>query len=216
MIEDFVPIARAILGLTRPEDHHLRPPSRRTFLACNAPIKALYDLGVDVEENSELDLLVAYNEHADDPRIPAKMRGNGGGAGRAATTTPGILPRLAQYELTLLDWAEAAQGRPPVRGLRQQVLACLPDRVRLRALLCQQPPDRAWASHVSCEVDIYGALSEYIGICVSGDACDPAGHQQHRARRPCMTRSIKGKYDYRLNGDLHGLPLRQHALLPTC
>ena len=71
-MEEFVPIARAILGLKglkvitfgpRPDD----------FLACNAPIKALYDLGVAVEENSELDLLVAYNKHADDPRIPAKM-----------------------------------------------------------------------------------------------------------------------------------------------
>ena len=71
-VAEFVPIARAILGLRglklitfgpRPDD----------FLACNGPIKALYDLGVAVEENSELDLLVAYNTHADDPRIPAKM-----------------------------------------------------------------------------------------------------------------------------------------------
>ena len=71
-VAEFVPIARAILGLRglklitfgpRPDD----------FLACNGPIKALYDLGVAVEENSELDLLVAYNKHADDPRIPAKM-----------------------------------------------------------------------------------------------------------------------------------------------
>ena len=71
-VAEFVPIARAILGLRglklitfgpRPDD----------FLACNGPIKSLYDLGVAVEENSELDLLVAYNKHADDPRIPAKM-----------------------------------------------------------------------------------------------------------------------------------------------
>ena len=71
-VAEFVPIARAILGLRglklitfgpRPDD----------FLACNGPIKALYDLGVAVEENSELDLLVVYNKHADDPHIPAKM-----------------------------------------------------------------------------------------------------------------------------------------------
>ena len=51
-ISEFIPIARAVLGLKglkliafgpRPDD----------FLACNAPIKALYDLGVAVEENSE-------------------------------------------------------------------------------------------------------------------------------------------------------------------
>jgi L-fucose isomerase-like protein len=51
MIADFVPVARAIIGLSslkiitfgpRPQD----------FFACNAPIKGLYDLGVEVEENS--------------------------------------------------------------------------------------------------------------------------------------------------------------------
>ena len=55
-MEEFVPIARAILGLKglkvitfgpRPDD----------FLACTAPIKALYDLGVAVEGDSQLDLL---------------------------------------------------------------------------------------------------------------------------------------------------------------
>ena len=104
----FVPIARAVLGLKglkiitfgpRPDD----------FLACNGPIKALYDLGVAVEENSELDLLAAYNKHAGDARIPAKM------AEMQAELGPdnpyaGVLPRLAQYELTLLDWAEAHKG----------------------------------------------------------------------------------------------------------
>ena len=69
MIAEFAPIARAIIGLKslkiitfgpRPQD----------FFACNAPIKGLYDLGVEIEENSELDLLVAYKEHANDPRIP--------------------------------------------------------------------------------------------------------------------------------------------------
>ena len=68
MIADFVPVARVIIGLKglkiitfgpRPQD----------FFACNAPIKGLYELGVEIEENSELDLLVAYKEHANDPRI---------------------------------------------------------------------------------------------------------------------------------------------------
>ena len=33
-------------------------------------IKRLYDLGVEIEENSELDLFEAFNKHANDPRIP--------------------------------------------------------------------------------------------------------------------------------------------------
>ena len=40
------------------------------FLACNAPIKPLYNLGVEVMENSELDLFELFNKHADDVRIP--------------------------------------------------------------------------------------------------------------------------------------------------
>ena len=68
MIADFIPVARTVLGLSglkiisfgpRPQD----------FFACNAPIKGLYDIGVEIEENSELDLLVSYKEHAGEARI---------------------------------------------------------------------------------------------------------------------------------------------------
>ena len=160
-----MPIARAILGLRglklitfgpRPDD----------FLACNGPIKALYDLGVAVEENSELDLLVAYNKHADDPRIPAKMaemQAELGGNNKYA----GVLPRLAQYELTLLDWAEAH------KGARQYVAfanKCWPAfQTEFKFVPCYVNSRlAAMGIPVSCEVDIYGALSEYIGVCVSG------------------------------------------------
>ncbi len=44
------------------------------FLACNAPIKQLYNLGVEIEENSELDLFEAFNKHAGDERIPAIVK----------------------------------------------------------------------------------------------------------------------------------------------
>ena len=108
MIADFKPIACALIGLSglkiitfgpRPQD----------FFACNAPIKGLYELGVEVEENSELDLLVAYKAHANDPRIPevcadmAKEMGEG-------KYYPDLNARMAQLELTLLDWAEAHKG----------------------------------------------------------------------------------------------------------
>jgi len=164
-ISGFIPIARAILGLQnlkiiafgpRPDD----------FLACNAPIKALYDLGIAVEENSELDLLAAYNKHADDPRVPAKI---------AEMQTvlcgenpyAGILPRLAQYELTLEDWAEEH------RGARQYVAfanKCWPAfQTEFKFVPCYVNSRLAARGvPVACEVDIYGALSEYIGTCVSG------------------------------------------------
>ena len=166
-IAEFVPIARAVLGLQglkiiafgpRPDD----------FLACNAPIKALYDLGVAVEENSELDLLAAYNKHANDPRIPAKiaeMQAELPGENPYA----GVLPRLAQYELTLEDWAEEH------KGVRQYVAfanKCWPAfQTEFKFVPCYVNSRlAAQGIPVACEVDIYGALSEYIGVCVSGAA----------------------------------------------
>ena len=56
MIHEFVPIARAIVGLQNLKIISFGPRPNN-FLACNAPIRALYDLDVEIEENSELDLL---------------------------------------------------------------------------------------------------------------------------------------------------------------
>ena len=66
---EFVPVARAILGLRNLKIITFGPRPQ-DFFACNAPIRGLYELGVEVEENSELDLLVAYQQHAGDKRIP--------------------------------------------------------------------------------------------------------------------------------------------------
>ena len=73
MIHEFVPIARAVDGLANLKIISFGPRPLN-FLACNAPIKQLYNLGVEIEENSELDLFEAFNKHADDPRIPAKVK----------------------------------------------------------------------------------------------------------------------------------------------
>lgn len=163
-IEEYIPIARAILGIKnlkiitfgpRPDD----------FLACNAPIKALYDLGITVEENSELDLLAAYNKHNNDPRIPAKISEMKQELG-TDNKYEGILPRLAQYELTLLDWAEEH------KGTRQYVAfanKCWPAfQTEFKFVPCYVNSRlAAMGIPVACEVDVYGALSEYIGICIS-------------------------------------------------
>jgi L-fucose isomerase-like protein len=108
MISEFVPVATAILGLRNLKIISFGPRPQ-DFLACNAPIKQLYNLGVEIEENSELDLYAAFNEHKDDPRIPdviASMEKELG----AGNKMPGILTKLAQYEITLLDWMEAHKG----------------------------------------------------------------------------------------------------------
>ncbi|MDD5368031.1 MAG: hypothetical protein PHQ40_03005 [Anaerolineaceae bacterium] len=73
------------------------------------PIKNLFDLGVEIEENSELDLLVAYRKHDNDPRIPGKVKEMEEELGKG-NLMAGILPKLAQYELTLLDIYDSHRG----------------------------------------------------------------------------------------------------------
>src|SRR5699024_12391404 len=62
MIHEFLPIARAIIGLNDLKIISFGPRPLN-FLACNAPIRQLYNLGVEIEENSELDLFEAFHRH---------------------------------------------------------------------------------------------------------------------------------------------------------
>ena len=163
-IRDFLPIATALLGLKGLKIFAFGPRPN-DFLACNAPIKALYDLGVAVEEHSELDLLVAYNKHKGDPRIAAKAAEMAAELG-SNNLYAGVLPRLAQYELTLEDWMHEHLGCSQYAAFAnkcwpafQTEFGFVPCYVNSRLTGRGIP--------VSCEVDIYGALSEYIGICVS-------------------------------------------------
>lgn len=164
MISDFQDIARVILGLKNLKIFGFGPRPQ-DFLACNAPIKPLYDLGVEVMENSELDLLEAFNAHKGDSRIPglvdemAEELGKGNGY-------PGVLPRLAQFELTLKDWMEKNIG-----ASRYAVFAnkCWPAFERQFGFVPCYVNSRLTSQGipVSCEVDIYGALSEYIITCAT-------------------------------------------------
>lgn len=167
MIHEFLPIARAIVGL-RDLKIISFGPRPLNFLACNAPIKQLYNLGVEIEENSELDLFEAFKKHDGDERIPAKVREMEEELG-TGNNKPQILPKLAQYELTLLDWIEEHRGYRKYVAIAgkcwpafQTQFGFVPCYVNSRLTGMGIP--------VSCEVDIYGALSEFIGACVSEDA----------------------------------------------
>lgn len=108
MIKEFIPIARCILGLKRLKLITFGPRPQ-DFLACNAPIKRLYELGVEIEENSELDLFASFNAHAGDGRIDQVAKEMAEELGDA-NKIPDILKKLAQYEITLTDWIEAHKG----------------------------------------------------------------------------------------------------------
>ena len=144
-------------------------PRPQDFLACNAPIKQLYNLDIEIEENSELDLFEYYNAHAGDERIQGVIDDMKKELG-AGNKMEGILPKLAQYELTLLDWAEAHKGS------REYVIfanKCWPAFQTQFGFVPCYVNSRLAANGipVACEVDIYGALSEYIGTCVSEKPC---------------------------------------------
>ena len=201
MIADFVPIARAVIGVKslkiitfgpRPQD----------FFACNAPIKGLYELGVEIEENSELDLLVSYREHADDPRIEDVCKDMAEELGAKGNNYPDLLPRMAQFELTLLDWAENHKGARKYVAFADKCWPAFPKEFGFEPCFVNS----RLASRgipVSCEVDIYGALSEYIGACVSSDAVTLLDIN-NSVPASMWEAEIRGKYDYALTDTFMG------------
>ncbi len=167
MIAEFVPIARAIIALKNLKIISFGPRPQ-DFLACNAPIKSLHNLGVEIEENSELDLFASFNAHAGDERIADVVKDMENELG-AGNKKPEILQKLAQYELTLLDWVEAHKGSREYVAIAGK---CWPAfQTEFKFVPCYVNSRLAARGiPVSCEVDIYGVLSEYIGSCISNDA----------------------------------------------
>ena len=212
MIADFVPVARALIGVSglkiitfgpRPQD----------FFACNAPIKPLYDIGVEIQENSELDLLVSYKEHANDPRIQEVVEDMAKELG-VGNQYPDLLPRMAQYELTLLDWIDNNIGARKYVAFANKCWPAFPSQFGFEPcyvnsrLVSRGIP-------VACEVDIYGALSEFIGLCVSGEAVTLLDIN-NTVPKDMYEAEIKGKYDYKLNDTFMGFHCGNTPLCKLC
>ena len=189
----FIPIARALIGLSELKIISFGPRPQN-FLACNAPIKQLYNLGVEIEENSELDLFESFNKHAGDKRIAdvvKSMEAELGGGNKK----PQILEKLAQYELTLKDWIDEHLGYRKYACIAgkcwpafQTQFGFVPCYVNSRLTGSGIP--------VSCEVDIYGALSEYIGSCISDDAVTLLDIN-NSVPKDMYKESIEGKFNYK-------------------
>ncbi len=200
MIHGFEPVAKAIIGLNnlkiitfgpRPDD----------FLACNAPIKRLYDLGVEIQENSELDLFEAFKNHENDPRIPEVAAAMAVELGEG-NKKPEILSKLAQYEITLLDWVEEKKGSREFVAIAgkcwpafQTQFGFVPCYVNSRLTGRGIP--------VSCEVDVYGALSEFIGQIVSRDIVTLLDIN-NTVPKDMYETGILGKHDYSLTDTFMG------------
>ena len=200
MIHDFLPVAKAVYAL-----NHLKiisfGPRPLNFLACNAPIKQLYNLGVEIEENSELDLFESFNKHAGDPRIKEVAADMANELGKG-NKKPEVLEKLAQYEITLLDWVEAHKGYREFVAIAgkcwpafQTQFGFVPCYVNSRLTGRGIP--------VSCEVDIYGCLSEFIGTIVSGDIVTLLDIN-NSVPKDMYNEEIKGKTNYTLQDTFMG------------
>ena len=200
MIHEFLPIARAIYGLNNLKIISFGPRPLN-FLACNAPIKQLYNVGVEIEENSELDLFEAFNKHAGDERIPDVVKDMERELGEG-NKKPEILEKLAQYELTLLDWVDEHKGYRKYVAIAgkcwpafQTQFGFVPCYVNSRLTGRGIP--------VSCEVDIYGVLSEFIGTCVSEDAVTLLDIN-NSVPKDMYKESIEGRFDYKYTDTFMG------------
>ena len=148
---------------------------------------------MEIEENSELDLLVSYKEHEGDPRIPDVCADMAAEMGEGKYY-PDMLSRMAQFELTLLDWAEAHKGSRQYVAFADKCWPAFPSQFGFEPCYVNS----RLASRgipVSCEVDIYGALSEYIGACVSGDAVTLLDIN-NSVPASLYEEKIQGKFDY--------------------
>jgi L-fucose isomerase-like protein len=163
----FAAVARVVLGL-RDLKVFAFGPRPQDFYACHAPIQPLHDLGVEVMENSELDLLQLYQQAAAKKKaveaVAASIRREVGAA--AFAKNPDKLQQFAQFEVALLDFFEKNLGRSKYGVFADKCwpafepfFGFVPCYVNSR-LASQGIP-------VACEVDIYGAVSEYLAQCAA-------------------------------------------------
>ena len=161
-IKHFCSVARVMVGLAGLKVFGFGPRPQ-DFYACNAPIKPLYDLGIEVMENSELDLHLFYKSVsrrksaiAAVARDMAKELGKG-------NRHPEKLAQLAQYEIALESFLEENLGS---RQFGVFANKCWPSFEPAFGFVPCFVNSRLAARGipVACEVDMYGAVSEYMAL----------------------------------------------------
>ena len=164
MIREFIPIARIVSGLKGLKIFSFGPRPY-DFLTCHAPIKPLFDMGVEIMENSELDMYDIFLSKKGDPRIPAVAADMAKELGKG-NTYPDLLHGLAQFEIALLDFMEKNLGASKYAVFANK---CWPSFEKFFGFVpCFINSRMATRGiPISCESDIYGALSEYVCSCAT-------------------------------------------------
>ena len=115
---------------------------------------------------------------------------------------PDLLTRMAQFELTLLDWAENHKGSKKYVAFADKCWPAFPSQFGFEPCYVNS----RLASRgipVACEVDIYGALSEYIGMCASGDTVTLLDIN-NSVPKYIYDEDITGKFHYKLTDTFMG------------
>jgi len=164
MIRGFIPVARIYAGLRALKIFSFGPRPY-DFLTCHAPIKPLFDMGVEIMENSELDMYDLFLSKKGDPRIPAVAADMAKELGKG-NTYPDLLHGQAQFEIALLDFMEKNLGASKYGVFANK---CWPSFEKFFGFVPCFINSRLATRGIpiSCESDIYGALSEYICSCAT-------------------------------------------------
>ncbi|MGD9344881.1 MAG: fucose isomerase [Candidatus Aminicenantes bacterium] len=164
MIVDFIPAARVVCGLKKLKIFAFGPRPQ-DFYACNAPIEPLFDLGVEVMENSELDLYDMFQKTKGATEVKELVKEMSEELG-AGNRYPDLLEKLAQYELALMRFMKDNLGISKFGVFAnkcwpafEHYFGFVPCYINSRLASKGIP--------VACEVDIYGALSEYMAACAT-------------------------------------------------
>ena len=159
MIKDFVSIARVIIGVKKLKIFSFGPRPH-DFLACNAPIKQLYDIGVEVMENSELDLYDIFLKAEKDPEVKIVAKDIAKELGKK-NIWPELVTKQAQFEVALKNFMKNNLGESEFGVFANK---CWPTFEEYFGFVPCFNNSRLAAQGipVSCEVDIYGVLSEYM------------------------------------------------------
>lgn len=165
MMAEFIPVARVVAGVCNLKIISFGPRPF-DFLTCHAPIQPLFDLGIEIMENSELDLYDLVKAEEGTPevrRIAAELAAELG----QGNTYPDLLEKLACYESALERFMQANLGVAQYAAFANK---CWPAFEKYFGHVPCYINSRLAARGVpaACEADIYGALSEYMVICATG------------------------------------------------
>jgi L-fucose isomerase-like protein len=164
MLAEFIPIARVVAGVRNLKIISFGPRPF-DFVTCHAPIQPLYDLGVEIMENSELDLYDIVQAEKGTPDVKRLAAEMGAELGKG-NTFPDLLEKLAQYEYALEKYMQANLGASQYAAFANK---CWPAFEKYFGHVPCYLNSRLAAKGIpaACEADIYGALSEYMVVCAT-------------------------------------------------